>query len=62
MTVDALFDADSPEKPYDASGFYTKLGFRFTDPDKFLPPADGFRTMYFDLMPLIQQIKAIKHS
>lgn len=62
ITVDALFDADLPEKPYDASGFYAKLGFRFTNPDELLPPVDGFRTMYFDLMPLIQQIKAIKHS
>lgn len=26
---------------------------------KCLPPADGFRTMYFDLMPLIQQVGKI---
>jgi hypothetical protein len=62
MTVDALFDADFPEKQYDASGFYVKLGFRFANPDELLPPADGFRTMYFDLMPLIQQIRKIENS
>lgn len=60
MTVDALFDTELPEKPYDASGFYEKLGFRFTNPDETLPPLDGFRTMYFDLMPLIEQINQIQ--
>lgn len=59
ITVDALYDADQSEKPYDASGFYEKWGFRFTDADEILPPADGFRTMYFDLLPLIQQIKNV---
>ncbi|PSL28023.1 hypothetical protein [Dyadobacter jiangsuensis] len=62
LTVDALFDADMPEKPYDASGFYAKLGFRYTNPDEHLPPPDGFRTMYFDLMPLIHQINKIKNT
>lgn len=59
MTVDALYDVDLSQ-PYDASGFYQKLGFRFTNPDEVLPPTDGFRTMYFDLMPLIQQVDAIE--
>lgn len=59
ITVDALFDSDFTEKPYDASGFYAKLGFRFTDPDELLPPVDGFRTMHFVLMPLIQQVGKI---
>lgn len=59
MTVDALYDVELPGKPYDASGFYERLGFRFTNADETLPPPDGFRTMYFDLMPLIQQINKI---
>lgn len=62
LTVDALYDADIPGPPYDASGFYARNGFRFTDPDEPLPPKDGFRTMYFDLMPLIRQIKAIESA
>lgn len=62
LTVDALYDADLPGEPYDASGFYYKLGFRFTNPDEENPPSDGFRTMYFDLMPLIQQINQITQA
>ncbi|SDG66105.1 hypothetical protein SAMN04487996_12189 [Dyadobacter soli] len=61
ITVDALYDAESPEKLYDASGFYEKLGFRFANADETLPPADGFRSMYFDLMPLIQQVKTLSN-
>ncbi len=51
-TVDALYDIDppySPERPYDSSGFYAHLGFRFANPDEPLPPADNYRTMYYDL-------------
>jgi hypothetical protein len=50
MTVDALYDPDSG---YDSSGFYERLGFRFANPDEPLPPVSGYRTMYFDLKPLI---------
>lgn len=60
MTVDAFYDKD-PDKygvHYDASGFYEKIGFNFVNPDEALPPTDGYRTMYFDLKPLIELIEA----
>ncbi|MFB2835163.1 GNAT family N-acetyltransferase [Floridanema evergladense] len=52
MTVDALYDPDTIP-PYDASGFYEKFGFQFTDPNESLPPSVPYRTMYLDLKPLI---------
>ena len=50
LTVDALYDPDSG---YDSSGFYEKFGFVFSSPDEQLPPPEGYRSMYFDLKPLI---------
>lgn len=50
LTVDALYD---PDNGYDSSGFYERLGFVFSSPDEALPPPDGYRSMYFDLKPLI---------
>ena len=51
MTVDAFYDKDNG---YDISGFYQKLGFMFVNPDEQLPPPHSYRTMYFDLKPLIE--------
>lgn len=53
MTVDALFD---PDDRYDISGYYAKFGFQYANPDEPLPPKEGYRTMYFDLLPLIQHL------
>lgn len=53
VIVDALYDA---EKQYDSSGFYLKLGFQFANPDEEIPPPDGYRTLFFDLKPLIDAI------
>jgi len=50
LTVDALYD---PDTNYDSSGFYEKFGFQFANPDETLPVSNGYRTMYFDLKPLI---------
>ncbi|WP_031529777.1 hypothetical protein [Dyadobacter crusticola] len=50
MTVDAFYDKDNG---YDISGFYQKIGFMFVNPDEQLPPRHSYRTMYFDLKPLI---------
>jgi hypothetical protein len=36
------------------SGFYTKLGFDFADPHESLPPEMPYRTMYFDLKPVLE--------
>ena len=60
VTVDAFFDKDLDKNGlhYDASGFYEKIGFNFANPDEKLPPEDGYRTMYFDLKPLIELIEA----
>jgi GNAT superfamily N-acetyltransferase len=52
MTVDALYDADE-DPPYDASGFYQKFGFQFANPDQTVSTTVPYRTMYFDLKPLI---------
>ena len=59
MTVDAFYDldADSVGVHYDASGFYTRLGFNFVNPDEALPPPQSYRTMYFDLKPLVEALR-----
>jgi GNAT superfamily N-acetyltransferase len=53
VTVDALYDRDV-DPAYDASGFYAKLGFEFADPNESLPPDTPYRTMYYDLKPVIE--------
>ena len=55
VTVDALYDRDV-EPAYDASGFYAKLGFDFANPNQILPPEVPYRTMYFDLKPVIELV------
>lgn len=52
VTVDAMYDRDI-DPAYDASGFYAKLGFEFVDPNESLPPEIPYRTMYYDLKPII---------
>jgi hypothetical protein len=54
LTVDALYD---PDTDYDSSGFYDRFGFRFANSDETLPPSNGYRTMYFDLKPLIDTLE-----
>ncbi|MCF0064263.1 GNAT family N-acetyltransferase [Dyadobacter chenwenxiniae] len=53
MTVDAFYDKDNG---YDISGFYQKIGFMFVNPDEQIPPIHSYRTMYFDLKPLIDLV------
>jgi GNAT superfamily N-acetyltransferase len=57
VTVDALYDRDT-EPAYDASGFYRKLGFDFADPNEGLPPEMPYRTMYYDLKPVMDLLEA----
>lgn len=52
LTVDALYDADD-NPHYDMSAYYSRYDFEYADEEEELPPIDGFRSMYFDLMPLI---------
>lgn len=54
MTVDAFYDKDTG---YDVSGFYLNMGFMYVNPDEPLPPEHSYRTMYFDLKPLIEGVK-----
>lgn len=56
MTVDAFYDKDAPH--YDVSGFYEKIGFEFVNPDEDLPPDAGYRSMFFDLKPIIDNYKS----
>ncbi len=60
ITVDAFYDLDpdSHGVHYDASGFYARIGFNFVNPDEALPPAQSYRTMYFDLKPLVDALGA----
>jgi hypothetical protein len=55
MTVDALHD---PDNGYDVSGYYANFGFQYVNPSEPLPPREGFRTMYFDLLPLIKELES----
>jgi hypothetical protein len=57
VTVDALYDRDT-DPAYDASGFYRKLGFDFSDPNESLPPEMPYRTMYYDLKPVLDLLEA----
>ena len=58
VTVDAFYDLDpdSHGVHYDASGFYARIGFNFVNPDEPLPPPQSYRTMYFDLKPLVDAL------
>lgn len=54
VTVDALYD---PDEEYDVSTYYRRWGFEYAYPDEPLPPPDGFRTMYLDLLPFIEALR-----
>ncbi|MGI4874075.1 MAG: hypothetical protein ACRYFX_23190 [Janthinobacterium lividum] len=62
MTVDAFYDLDPDSRGvhYDASGFYTSIGFSFVNPDEPMPPLQAYRTMYFDLKPLADALRGIE--
>ena len=56
LTVDAMYDPDRTPH-YDVSGYYAALGFRYANPNEVIPPADGWRTMFFDLKPIIEAME-----
>jgi len=58
LTVDALYDIDV-DPHYDMSTYYAALGFEFSNEEEELPPNDGFRSMYLDLMPLIVELREL---
>jgi GNAT superfamily N-acetyltransferase len=53
ITVDALYDPDSD---YDTSGFYARFGFLFADEEDRRVEGHPFRTMYFDLKPILDAL------
>ena len=53
VTVDALYDPDSD---YDTSGFYARFGFTFADGVGQRIEGQPFRTMYFDLKPILDAL------
>ncbi|WP_229240431.1 GNAT family N-acetyltransferase [Dyadobacter sp. SG02] len=59
VTVDALYDADTG---YDIAGYYARFGFKFVDPFEATPPTCNFRTMYFDIKMIVQELQALRHA
>ncbi len=59
VTVDALYDDDVH---YDASLFYLSFGFKYVNPNQKLPPDKPYRTMYFDILELENEIRAAKQD
>ena len=53
VTVDALHDPDSD---YDTSGFYARFGFTFSDGEGRRVEGQPFRTMHFDLKPILDAL------
>ena len=53
FTVDALCD---PDTDYDTSGFYARFGFAFADGEGQRVAGQPFRTMYFDLKPILDAL------
>lgn len=54
ITVDALFD---PDTGYDAAPYYEKFGFIHADLDAPVTRDTPYRTMFFDLRPLILAVE-----
>jgi GNAT superfamily N-acetyltransferase len=58
VMVDAYYDPRHKDKtgksdPWDSARIYHKLGFQYVNPNEKLPPKESFRSMFFDLKPLI---------
>lgn len=53
VTVDALYD---PDTGYDIAGYYERFGFRHVNPVESVPPAGNFRTMYFDIKTVVDEL------
>lgn len=50
IIVDALYD---PDNGYDVAPYYAQFGFIHASPDERPRPGEYFRTMFFDLKPLL---------
>ncbi len=52
VTVDALFDAEIPDRVYDVSKFYERFGFQFVRPSEKLTDKTRYRSMFLDIKGL----------
>ncbi len=59
VTVDALYDHDTG---YDIAGYYARFGFRRVDPSEVAPPSSNFRTMYFDIKAVVEELQALRQT
>jgi GNAT superfamily N-acetyltransferase len=57
ITVDALYD---PDTGYDIARYYEKFGFKHVDPSETTPPSGNFRTMYFDIKVVLEELNALR--
>ncbi|WP_031526947.1 GNAT family N-acetyltransferase [Dyadobacter crusticola] len=56
ITVDALYD---PDTGYDISGYYERFGFKYVNPEEVIPPPCNFRTMYYDIKAVLDELEAL---
>lgn len=59
VTVDALYD---PDTGYDIAGYYARFGFRLVDRSEATPPSSNFRTMYFDIKTVVEELEALRRT
>ncbi|MHA4739947.1 GNAT family N-acetyltransferase [Dyadobacter sp. MSC1_007] len=57
ITVDALYD---PDTGYDIARYYERFGFKHVDPSETTPPSGNFRTMYFDIKVVLEELNALR--
>lgn len=57
VTVDALYD---PDTGYDIAGYYERFGFKHVDPSEVVPPSGNFRTMYFDIKAIVDELESMR--
>jgi GNAT superfamily N-acetyltransferase len=57
ITVDALYD---PDTNYDISSYYEEFGFKYVNPKEPLPPSGNFRTMYYDIKAVLDELEVLR--
>ncbi len=59
VTVDALHD---PDTGYDIASYYARFGFKHVDPTESITPKCNFRTMYFDIKTVVEELNALRRT
>lgn len=59
ITVDALYD---PDTGYDIAGYYERFGFQHVNTSELVPPSGNFRTMYFDIKAVVEQVESLRRT